>query len=386
MLSAAAAAGGLGPGPVAVKGSLNPQPGGLSGQEPDWFPISSSPGANMRDPITIHGPGPGAFLWKLRRHGSFDGLSQQADSTTGASDDVVREYQAALRSDGDMAVAVAAIKALTFVIENSKASTMMEVEKELKSAADSLRGCQPSSISLAAACELFMRYVTRTGAVDHHDLKQSRKRLIERGNVFAETSLQARAKIAALGQRFVREGGVVLTHGFSRVVISVLKAATKAGKNFTVVVTEGRPEHSGTRMAKVLLAAGIPTTLVLDSAAAFVMERVDMVLVGSEGVVENGGVINKLGTFQIATVAKAMGKPVYVAAESYKFARLYPLNQRDMPNEQNKRDLAIEIPEGMGIVNPIRDYTPPDKLTLLFTDLGVLTPSAVSDELIQLYL
>jgi translation initiation factor eIF-2B subunit alpha len=40
----------------------------------------------------------------------------------------------------------------------------------------------------------------------------------------------------------------------------------------------------------------------------------------------------------------------------------------------------------MGVVNPTRDYTPPDRLTLLFTDLGVLTPSAVSDELIQLYL
>lgn len=51
-------------------------------------------------------------------------------------------------------------------------------------------------------------------------------------------------------------------------------------------------------------------------------------LVGAEGVVENGGVINKLGTYQIALCAKALNKPFYVAAESYKFARLYPLNQQ----------------------------------------------------------
>jgi translation initiation factor eIF-2B subunit alpha len=56
--------------------------------------------------------------------------------------------------------------------------------------------------------------------------------------------------------------------------------------------------------------------------------RVDLVLVGAEGVVENGGVINKLGTYQIALCAKALNKPFYVAAESYKFARLYPLNQQ----------------------------------------------------------
>lgn len=51
-------------------------------------------------------------------------------------------------------------------------------------------------------------------------------------------------------------------------------------------------------------------------------------LVGAEGVVENGGVINKLGTYQIALCAKSLNKPFYVAAESYKFARLYPLNQQ----------------------------------------------------------
>lgn len=53
-----------------------------------------------------------------------------------------------------------------------------------------------------------------------------------------------------------------------------------------------------------------------------------MVITGAEGVVENGGVINKLGTYQIALCAKALNKPFYVAAESYKFARLYPLNQQ----------------------------------------------------------
>lgn len=49
-----------------------------------------------------------------------------------------------------------------------------------------------------------------------------------------------------------------------------------------------------------------------------VCRRVDMVLVGAEGVVENGGVINKLGTFQAALAASCHNIPFYVAAESYK--------------------------------------------------------------------
>jgi hypothetical protein len=89
---------------------------------------------------------------------------------------------------------------------------------------------------------------------------------------------------------------------------------------------------------------------------------------------------------QIATVAKALGKPFYVGAESYKFARLFPLNQRDLPLETRPLDLGAALPDGAVVENPTRDYTPPHLITLLFTDLGVLTPSAVSDELIQLYL
>lgn len=54
----------------------------------------------------------------------------------------------------------------------------------------------------------------------------------------------------------------------------------------------------------------------------------DLVLLGAEAVVENGGVINKLGSYQIAVCAKALNKPFYIAAESYKFARLYPLSQK----------------------------------------------------------
>ncbi len=53
-----------------------------------------------------------------------------------------------------------------------------------------------------------------------------------------------------------------------------------------------------------------------------------MVVVGAEAVVENGGIVNKLGTYQIAVCAKACNKPFYVAAESYKFCRIYPLNQK----------------------------------------------------------
>jgi len=90
-----------------------------------------------------------------------------------------------------------------------------------------------------------------------------------------------------------------------------------------------------------------------------------MVLVGAEGVVENGGIINKLGTYTIALAAAAHQTPMYVAAESYKFARLYPLNQRDYPLERKPLDFGPLMPRGAKIENPSRDYTPPSNPCLL---------------------
>lgn len=123
-------------------------------------------------------------------------------------------------------------------------------------------------------------------------------------------------------------------------------------------------------------------------------------------------------------MAKTFKKPVYAAAQrspfqhfinsclyclsSFIFTRLYPLSQDEIPDNASKspyntdtdlQDLQKDFPEFnvryiplyfdcyslCKVLHPILDYTPPSFLTLLFTDLGVLTPSAVSDELIKLY-
>ena len=124
-------------------------------------------------------------------------------------------------------------------------------------------------------------YVTRTAALDLADLVTSKAWLIERGNTFAATSLKARAKIAELGECFIRDGSVVMTHGNSRVVLALLKRAAAQGKHFSVVVrccavhppsrtsaraeaprasqvTEGRPDSTGPHTARLLVDAGVP--------------------------------------------------------------------------------------------------------------------------------
>ncbi|MEW5304186.1 MAG: hypothetical protein WDW36_006816 [Sanguina aurantia] len=297
--------------------------------------------------------------------------SDQSNVSANLPELAVREFHDALHRHPEVAVAVAAIKALTTVIQHSTAQTMHGLGKDLENAAAALQRQNPTAISLKAGCELFLRYTTRSLLeLEQADIGTAKRRLIERGVKFEHLSTRARATIAELGSRFIRNGAVVLLHGYSRVALAVLQRARQQC-NFSVVVTEGRPDNTGIRTSRALHDMDIPVTMVLDSGVGYCMERVDMVLLGAEAVVENGGVINKLGTFQIAVCAKAMNKPVYVAAESYKFARIYPLNQRDLPVESKPLDFGPLLPPGVSVDNP--------------SHLGVLTPAAVSDELIQLY-
>ncbi|EEF29438.1 translation initiation factor eif-2b alpha subunit, putative [Ricinus communis] len=372
------------------------------------LPSSSPPLSSMAD--TLQNPNPHAnsnvsayYQTRAAHHGvvTSDWLAQAQAAVGGQPEDVVapvNEVRVAgkafsvidefnnWRKQPDLAEAVAAIRALAAVIGNSEATTMMELEIELKKASDSLKAWDTTSISLTAGCDLFMRYVTRTSALEYEDFNSAKSRLIERAEKFGEISYKARRIIAMLSQDFIFDGCTILVHGFSRVVLEVLKTAAQNKKLFRVFCTEGRPDRTGLRLSNELAKLDVPVKLLIDSAVAYTMDEVDMVIVGADGVVESGGIINMMGTYQIALVAHSMNKPVYVAAESYKFARLYPLDQKDLAPALRPIDFGVPIPSKVEVETSARDYTPPQYLTLLFTDLGVLTPSVVSDELIQLYL
>ena len=158
----------------------------------------------------------------------------------------------------------------------------------------------------------------------------------------------------------MRDGSTVLTFGGSRVVGAVLQAAAEnctGNVRFRVIYVLGPKDRArkhgagndnddngseGRSIVSHLRSRGVPIATIPDSAVGFALGRVDMVVVGAEGVVESGGIISRLGTYQIGMLAKAMGKPFYVVAESHKFVRLYPLGQYDMPIEQRVVEFQVD--------------------------------------------
>ncbi|XP_078454563.1 translation initiation factor eIF2B subunit alpha [Lampetra fluviatilis] len=296
---------------------------------------------------------------------------------------VVAFFKGQIEQDPDNPSAVAAIRTLIHFLKRDTGETLQGLRESLKSIMRLLSGID-ASVSMSSCCELFLRTITLT-KLDEKPIAECRQILIERGELFLSKISDSRNKIAKMSQSFIRDGATILTHSSSRVVLRVLAEAAASKKRFHVYVTESCPDRSGHAMAQRIRELSVPVTVILDAAVGYIMEQVDLVFVGAEGVVESGGIINKIGTYQMAICAKAQNKPLYVVAESFKFMRLYPLNQQDVPEKYKYEPDALLSNEARSEAHPRTDYTPPAFLTLLITDLGVLTPSAVSDELIQLY-
>ncbi|KAI6816771.1 hypothetical protein KC350_g10708, partial [Hortaea werneckii] len=222
----------------------------------------------------------------------------------------------------------------------------------------------------------------------------------------------------------------------SRVVGSLLRSAAESSNDrgrgsirFRVIYVVSPASHTSNESESeanihALRERDIPVATIPPTAIAYCMDMVTSCFVGAEGVVENGGVVNRLGTLQMATLAKAAGKPFYVVSESHKFVRLYPLGQQDLGIEQNIVDFktakgsendevgeergASPKDEGVADMDGSRDamvgtaaasstaapacrpeeavdYTPPHLIGGIITESGVLLPSAVSEELIKIW-
>jgi len=301
---------------------------------------------------------------------------------------VPETFEHLLKSEPELATAVAAIKTLLIVLEKCNAKTLQELIKLLKEAVDQMKKeVDCSACSVQSGCELFLRFITLASKLEEETFEAMRSKMLAKGNIFLEKMMTAREKIAKKGAERLPDGARILVHSRSRTVFATLKEAHQMKKRLSVYVTECASNDSGRLMKRDLDSIGIPCTLVLDASVGYILEQVDLVMFGAEGVVESGGIVNKIGTYTIAICAKMLNKPVYVLCESFKFVRMYPLNQKDLKDEFKYHASTLrKVKNDLSNCHPRVDYTNPSLITLLFTDLGILTPSAVSDELIQLYL
>ncbi len=162
----------------------------------------------------------------------------------------------------------------------------------------------------------------------------------------------------------------------------MIRASSEEGKCIQIIATETRPALQGARLTTYELSQDkFHVTLISDTMVGLVMSRgmVDKVIVGADRITKTGHIFNKIGTYQVAVLAKRHNIPFYCAAPSSTFD--LETNWEDVIIEERNINEICKIggkrivSKNVNIFNPAFDITPPDLVTAIITEKGILKPN-----------
>ncbi len=285
---------------------------------------------------------------------------------------------------GAPAIGVSGAFGLALAALQSKATTKDELISDLQKAKQILYETRPTAVNLAWALDQIMKVTNSVDSVE--EIKTS---IIEEAKKMAEEDVKINKAMGKHGAELFKDSDTVMTHcnaGSLATVaygtaLGVIRAARDSGKTIKVIATETRPVQQGSRLTVFELKHdGFDVSLIPDTAVGYSMANglVNRVVVGADRILRTGHVFNKIGTYQIATMAKQHEIPFYVAA---------PLSTFDM--KSNPDEVVIEMrkgtevtgigdkktaPDNTNVINPAFDMTPAELITAIITEKGVVKP------------
>jgi len=284
---------------------------------------------------------------------------------------------------GAPVIGVSGAFGLALAALQSKATAKEQLLSDLEVARKILFATRPTAVNLGWGLEKIMN-VAKTGET----VEQIRELVISTAKKMAEEDIMINKAMGKNGSVLFDNNDIIMTHcnaGALATVaygtaLGVIRAIRESGKNVKVIATETRPIQQGSRLtAFELKHDGFDVSLIPDTAVGYSMANglVNKVIVGADRIVKTGHVFNKIGTYQVATMAKQHGIPFYVAA---------PLSTIDLITKAE--DVIIEMrngsevtgigdkmtaPDGINVINPAFDMTPPELISGIITEKGVAT-------------
>jgi len=285
---------------------------------------------------------------------------------------------------GAPAIGVAAAMGLALAAARSRTTRLPDFMKEMEAAASLLRGTRPTAVNLFWGIDRVMSVAASASTV-----QSAREAVSSEVKAMEEEDFQVNKRLGRNGADLIKNGDTVLTQcnagalatvGYGT-ALGVVRAAVEQGKLVKVLVPETRPALQGARLtAFELVRDRIACTLISDTAVGLMMSRgrVDCAIVGADRITKDGYVFNKIGTYQEAVLAKRHGIPFYPAAprSSFDLERTYDR----VTIEERGAEEVVEIrgrriaPKGIPVANPAFDMTPPELVTAMITDRGLVKP------------
>jgi len=285
---------------------------------------------------------------------------------------------------GAPAIGVSGAFGLALASLQSNASTKEQIISDLEKAKKILFETRPTAVNLVWGLDQIMNIAKQGNAVD-----EIRQLAINTAKQMAEDDIRINMQLGKNGSILFDNNDTVMTHcnaGSLATVaygtaLGVIRATKESGKSIKVIATETRPVQQGSRLtAFELKHDGFDVSLIPDTAVGYTMANnlVNKVVVGADRILRTGHVYNKIGTYQVALIAKQHGIPFYVAAPLSTFDM--KSNPQDVIIEQRKATEVTQIgdkktaPDGIKVINPAFDMTPPELISGIITEAGVAKP------------
>ncbi len=288
---------------------------------------------------------------------------------------------------GAPAIGIAAAMGLALGSKSIRAKDFEAFRRQFLLLAQRMAEARPTAVNLQWAVQRMTGLVeaSRDRAVD-----EIKKALTRESQKILEQDIECNRRIGSFGETLVPRKATILTHcnagalatGGYGTALGVIRAAHERGKKIEVIADETRPWLQGLRLTSFeLMADGIPVSVIADNAAGFLMRKgnIDLVVTGADRIAANGDVANKIGTYQVAVLAKTNGIPFYVAAPtstvdmSLACGDEIPVEQRD-PEEIYRIGRQVFGPPGVEAINPVFDITPSKYVTAIITEKGIVHP------------
>ncbi len=283
---------------------------------------------------------------------------------------------------GAPAIGAAAGMGMALAAIESNAQTKKELLESLEDAARTLN-TRPTAVNLTWATARMLRVARETEGT----VKEIVSRLIEEAKEIAEEDVRMCRRIGENALPLIKPGYTIQTicNAGSLATVhlgtvgAVIRVAHEKYGNIRVYAAETRPRQQGARLTVFeLMEDGIDTTLITDGMIGTVFRegRVDCCVVGADRILRTGHVTNKIGTYTMAITAKYHGIPFYVAAPTSTIDMVTDVD--DVIIEERSPDEVrmingqyITVPTAK-VYNPAFDITPPDLITAIITDRGVI--------------
>lgn len=282
---------------------------------------------------------------------------------------------AAMEVRGAGRIGDTAAQALASAVAAHRATHLSALRRFAIQAARRLATARPTAVTLRNGLNEILSHLD--GATD---VQGVRRTLLDAARLLPQNRERARRRIAEHAVHFFRPGAAVLTHCHSTTAGGAIAYAARRKRGIRVFSTETRPFLQGHIQSRALARAGVHVALIVDGAAAHVMEteRVALVVVGADAVDADGSLYNKIGTRQVAELAKSFRIPFLVCVELDKFSP-YSLKGEPVLIEERKRAELGSPRElrGVEVFNPVFDRTPPHLVRAYITENGTVTPSRV---------